>query len=210
MFSFVQALVEEANQSDNADKENTEVRHNSEEHEHAKKQEPLLSLLDKARERRQNAEEYMKLLFRYGGALIGKKKWKTNSLTKRFSDYVTIADEAFLWLCIDTYLPVYNRVDKYNANPAVKRILMVSNQATENNKDKAKPRTASGNRYGWTTAGIQEFNKYCEAIADERTMSSNKFEDDFLEYCQTNTLPQHRPNTGPKTPPIKAWNCLAL
>ena len=204
-------MVEEANQQEPSNKENTHVHQDSEELGKAKKEEPLLSLLAKARERRQNANEYMKLLFKYGGALIGKKKWKTNSLTKRFSDYVTIADEAFLWLCIDTYLPLYNPNNKHKANPEKQMILMVSNHATaDTNKHTEKPRTASGNRYGWTTAGIQEFNKYCEAISAERRMSSNKFEDDFLTHCQANTLPKNKTNTGPKKPQIKAWNCLAL
>ena len=170
-----------------------------------------MPVLAEARERRQNASKYMKLLFEYGGALIGKKKWKTNSLTKHFSDYVTVTDEAFLWLCIDTYLPLYNPADKHKANPEIKRILMVSNHATDMlDKATEKPKTASGNRYGWTTMGIQLFNKYCEDIMEERRMSSNQFDDDFLTYCQTNTLPHKRTAAEQKKTPIKAWNCLAL
>ena len=75
-----------------------------------------LDLIDEARARRSAAPAYCQLLHTYGSALVGKKTWKKKHLIEHFSDYVSVADEAFLWLCLDTYLPRWNRneVDKTN------------------------------------------------------------------------------------------------
>ena len=117
---------------------------------------PLLQLFPLARERRINEQECMQMLFRYGGALIGKKKWKTNCLTKKFSDYVTTADEAFLWLCLDTYLPICNPDNVRNANREIQQTFMISNQELERNKENNVAKTANGNRYGWTAEAIHQ------------------------------------------------------
>ena len=174
------------------------------------REETVLELLPRARQRREHADAYMKLLFRYGGALIGKKKWKTSCLTKSLSEYLTTADEAFLWLCIDTYLPIYNPQNIHDTNREVQQTLMVSNHAMANNKENMVSKTANGNRYGWTTAGIQEYNKYCHEIVHERHEYGKTFDDAFLTHCQEHTSPTKKTVARPRTPPIQAWNCLAL
>ena len=173
-------------------------------------EETVLELLPRARKRREHADAYMKLLFRYGGAVIGKKKWKTSCLTKSLSEYLTTADEAFLWLCIDTYLPIYNELNINNSNREFQQTLMVSNNAIANNKEKMVSKAANGNRFGWTTAGIQECNKYCHEILRERREYGKPFDDAFLTHCQEHTSPTKNNVARPRTPPIKAWNCLAL
>ena len=87
-----------------------------------------LTYIADARERRKDLQAYTKLLMAYGGALVGINDWKKQHLTASFSKYVTIADEAFLWLCLDTYLPLYNPTNIDSINPTDGHILMVSNK----------------------------------------------------------------------------------
>ena len=88
---------------------------------------------------------YAKLMKAYGGALIVINDWKKKHLTESFSHYVTVADEAFLWLCLDTYLPIYNPTDVDCINPTDGHILMVSNKDTGVSKNSATPLTPTGN-----------------------------------------------------------------
>ena len=171
---------------------------------------PLLQLFPLARERRMNEQECMQMLFRHGGALIGKKKWKTNCLTKKFSDYVTTADEAFLWLCLDTYLPICNPDNVRNANREIQQTFMISNQDLERNKENNVAKTANGNRYGWTAEAIRTHNRCCQAILRERDTCGKGFDAAFLQHCQEHIVPPKRTVVREKTPPIKAWNCLEL
>ena len=184
----------------------------------------LLTYISDARERRKDLQAYTKLLMAYGGALVGINDWKKQHLTASFSKYVTIADEAFLWLCLDTYLPLYNPTNIDSINPTDGHILMVSNKdsgldnsatpltPTSNDSIKTKTRntspTANGNRYGWTKEGILRYNRYFTAIEQERKVHTN-FDAYFLKECQANATPAQT-TTAQKIQetPTFALNCL--
>ena len=182
-----------------------------------------LQFIVDARVRRRNPSAYTTLLRRYGGALIGINIWKKQHLTSSFSDYVTTADEAFLWLCLDTYLPIYNRNDIGDINPTDGDILMVSNKdsgsdssltPTSPTSDKeavfntrqTSP-TANGNRYGWTKEGILRYNRYFRSIAEEREHDTT-FDAFFLKKCQENATPaQTKYVSKQHETPTFAFNC---
>ena len=186
--------------------------------------ESSLQFIAEARVRRQNQSAYATLLQAYGGALVGVNIWKKKHLTSPFSEYVTIADEAFLWLCLDTYLPIYNRNDIGDINPTDGGILMVSNKDTGcekiatplkptvsqtpvSNTRQTSP-TANGNRYGWTKEGILRYNRYFQSISHERRENTT-FDTFFLQQCQKDATPA-RTKTLSKTQetPMVAFNCL--
>ncbi len=191
---------------------------------HTKNNTSLVFIAD-ARERRRNVTAYSKLMMIYGGALIGIKDWKAKHLTASFSQYVTVADEAFLWLCLDTYLPIYNMGNIGDINPNDGQVLMMSHKDTGNDNS-ATPSTptgntgttkqkfntsptATGNRYGWTKEGIMRYNHYFRAITQERK-EFNNFDAYFLEVCQANATPLQTPRSQQnKELPALACNCLA-
>ncbi len=183
-----------------------------------------LAYIADARERRRNVTAYTKLLKIYGGAIIGIKEWKTKHLIASFSEYVTVADEAFLWLCLDTYLPIYNIGNIDEINPTDGQILMVSHKDTGNynsttpstpngNTGTTKQKlntspTATGNRYGWTKEGILRYNHYFRAIAQERK-EFNNFDAHFIQECLANASPiQTSMSHQKKVLPTLACNCL--
>ena len=181
--------------------------------------ESSLQFIAEARERRSNELAYATLLQAYGGALVGINLWKKQHLTSSFSEYVTIADEAFLWLCLDTYLPIYNRNDIGDINPTEGGILMVSNKDSglDNpatpvrekdvvNTRKTSP-TANGNRYGWTKEGILRYNHYFSQITQERSRDTT-FDAYFLKKCQENATPaQTKYVSKQHETPTFAFNC---
>ena len=186
--------------------------------------ESTLQFIAAARERRRNQKAYTTLLRAYGGALVGINVWKKQHLTSSFSEYVTIADEAFLWLCLDTYLPIYNRNDIGSINPTDGAILMVSNKDSGSNISvtPSKPTvsedavsntrqtspTANGNRYGWTKEGIMRYNRYFASIAQERR-SDTTFDTFFLQQCQEHATPaQTKTVSKNQETPTFAFNCL--
>ena len=184
-----------------------------------------LEFIAEARERRRQPRAYAKLMKAYGGALIGINDWKKKHLTESFSHYVTVADEAFLWLCLDTYLPIYNPVDVDCINPTDGHILMVSNKDTGVSKNSATPLTptgndgitqktpktsptANGNRYGWTKDGILQHNQYFKAIERERKEITN-FDAHFLKECQQNANTMQSTAQQIRETPTLALNCLS-
>ena len=186
--------------------------------------ESSLQFIAEARERRRNKLAYATLLQAYGGALVGINLWKKQHLTSSFSEYVTIADEAFLWLCLDTYLPIYNRNDIGAINPTGGAILMVSNKDSGldnpgtpvrpnvsekdlTNTRKTSP-TANGNRYGWTKEGIMRYNHYFRRISEERS-DDTTFDTFFLKKCQENATPAQTKHVSKQQEiPTFAFNCL--
>ena len=183
-----------------------------------------LQFIGDARVRRRNPSAYTTLLRKCGGALIGTNIWKKQHLTSSFSDYVTTADEAFLWLCLDTYLPIYNRNDIGDINPTHGGILMVSNKdsGSESSLTPSSPTsdeeavfntrqtspTANGNRCGWTKEGIMRYNRYFSEISQERR-SDTTFDAFFLKQCQENATPaQSKTVSKNNERPMLAFNCL--
>jgi len=188
-----------------------DARQNTEET-NAKERRALLELICNARRRRYaHGDEYNELLHRYGGALIGKKKWKTNCLTHRFSDYTTVADEAFLWLCLDTHLPVYNPSNIGNANSVQKKQMMVSvkkNKQANDLENKENVTTANGNRFGWTHDAINKYNKYFKSIAEEREAMSETFDEAFVRYCNDKASNKDSASTTVRKEIVTACHCL--
>ena len=141
-----------------------------------------IDLLDEARGRRAAAPAYCKVLYQYGSALVGKRTWKKKHLVAHFSDYVSVADEAFLWLCLDTYLPRWNKGNNERNGQDNEQVLVLSQKFLKDKGHNVK--TANGNRCGWTREGIDKFNYYFGQIRHERQRHNRAFDVSFKTYCQ--------------------------
>ena len=136
--------------------------------------------------RRLQAHAYTWLLEKYGPAIVGKRTWRTKHHKVKFSKLATVADEAFMWLCIETYSP-HGRI----AHVAASTSPLMMSPPTRANKDKSsslRVMTQTSNtrkgRCGWTNEGINLYNFHFKAIQLDRSKYGDDFDTAMMEHFQ--------------------------
>ena len=95
-------------------------------------------------------------------AVVGRKVYMSNRMTKPLSEWFTYTDEAFLLLCLESYVPKWNRAWSRKREEGLHTgVTTVAEDAKYTGKGK-------GTKLGWTKAGLERMNALMIDVARDR------------------------------------------
>jgi hypothetical protein len=140
----------------------------------------------------------------YIGAVVGLRRFEKDKCRKKYSEYVTVSDEAFAvltlennwmrWMAMakakhwkDSPVPTKWTVTRDKPTPVLtgksKKRALVNHSETERDKNQQGPQAR---RYrGWSAHGINRYNQLFDQIEKERSTNRGKrFEINLLKHFQ--------------------------
>jgi hypothetical protein len=106
--------------------------------------------------RTQSRPAYVELVDCLARAVVGRKVYIENRMTKPLSEWFTLTDEAFLLLCLESYVPKWNRTWAQQASLAVPRAVPRQQQEgeqKEGDEDAMYTGRSRGTKRSWSKVG---------------------------------------------------------
>jgi hypothetical protein len=117
---------------------------------------------------------YMELLDCLARAVVGRKVYMESRMTKPLSEWFTYTDEAFLLLCLESYVPKWNRAW------AQQRQQQEGEQNVEYEDARYTGKT-KGTKLGWTKEGLERMNALMIDVVRDRVANGEHFNNIFKE-----------------------------
>ena len=95
---------------------------------------------------------YIELLDCLVRAVVGRKRYVENRMTKPLSEWFTYTDEAFLLLCLESYVPKWNRAWARQQQEGQQNVTAADEE------DARYTGKAKGLKRGWTDEGKEQMN----------------------------------------------------
>jgi hypothetical protein len=124
---------------------------------------------------RRNASRaaYVELIDCLARAVVGRKVYMDNRMTKPLSEWFTYTDEAFLLLCLESYVPKWNRAWA-RQEEGQQNLAAVDEDARYTGKTK-------GTKLGWTKDGLECMNALMIDVARDRQANGAHFDNIFKD-----------------------------
>jgi len=124
---------------------------------------------------RRNASRaaYIELIDCLARAVVGRKVYMDNRMTKPLSEWFTYTDEAFLLLCLESYVPKWNRAWA-RQEEGQQNLAAVDEDARYTGKTK-------GTKLGWTKDGLERMNALMIDVARDRQANGAHFDNIFKD-----------------------------
>jgi hypothetical protein len=130
-------------------------------------------------------------------AVVGYSKYKENRTTRPFSEWCTHTDEAFLMLCMETYLRKWEhewRVEKYGQPRNL-------DQLDPARFESLYTAASQGTKRSWSAEGMERFNTLMINVFRDRRDNGRLFDEIFQEemkrkYTKVNTRQQNNNELG--------------
>jgi hypothetical protein len=119
---------------------------------------------------------YMELVDCLARAVVGRKVYMESRMTKPLSEWFTCTDEAFLLLCLESYVPKWNR--------AWAQQQQQPEGAPEQNVEYEDARytgRTKGTKLGWTKEGLERMNALMIDVVRDRQANGTHFDNIFKE-----------------------------
>jgi len=123
---------------------------------------------------RRNASRaaYVELIDCLARAVVGRKVYMDNRMTKPLSEWFTYTDEAFLLLCLESYVTKWNWA--WAQQEGQQNVAAVDEDARYTGKTK-------GTKLGWTKDGLERMNALMIDVARDRQANGLHFNNIFKE-----------------------------
>ena len=139
----------------------------------------------------QSRPAYIELLDCLVRSVVGRKVYVDNRLTKPLSVWFTLTDEAFLLLCLESYVPKWNRAWALASQPPVaapaQEPLAQEQQeegAEQQQRDEDDARytgRSRGTKRSWSREGLERFNALMIDVYRDRQTNGTHFDNIFRE-----------------------------
>jgi hypothetical protein len=113
---------------------------------------------------------YIELLDCLVRAVVGRKRYVENRMTKPLSEWFTYTDEAFLLLCLESYVPKWNRAWVRQQQEGQE------NMTAADEEDARYTGKAKGLKRGWTDEGKERMNALLVDVARDRQANGENFD----------------------------------
>ena len=158
---------------------------------------------------RRNASRaaYVELIDCLARAVVGRKVYMDNRMTKPLSEWFTYTDEAFLLLCLESYVPKWNRAWA-RQEEGKQNLAVVDEDARYTGKTK-------GTQLGWTKDGLDCMNALMIDVARDRQANwahlDNIFKEEMIRrYTKEDTRNpggrQHDEEVAPENRVVIVYN----
>ncbi|KAI2505583.1 hypothetical protein MHU86_8825 [Fragilaria crotonensis] len=106
---------------------------------------------------------YVELLDCLARAVVGRKVYVDNRMTKPLSEWFTLTDEAFLLLCLESYVPKWNREWAQSSRAPIAAAAAAERQQEGEQKegdgeDALYTGRSRGTKRSWSKDGLERFN----------------------------------------------------
>ncbi len=137
----------------------------------------------KGMRRIQSRPAYLELVYCLARAVVGRKVYIENRMTQPLSEWFTLTDEAFLLLCLESYVPKWNRAwtqqDSLAVPPAAAR--QQEGEQNEGNEEAKYTGRSRGTKRSWSKEGLQRYNALMVDEYCDREKNGTNFDDIFRE-----------------------------
>jgi hypothetical protein len=109
----------------------------------------------------QSRPAYVELLDCLVRAVVGRKVYIDSRMTKPLSEWFTLTDEAFLLLCLESYVPKRNREWAQSSRAPVAAAAarqQEEGEQTVGNEDALYTGKSRGTKRSWSKDGLERFN----------------------------------------------------
>ena len=131
--------------------------------------------------RKIKTKAYVQLLDCLGRAVVGRKVYIENRMNRPLSEWFTLTDEAFLLLCLESYVDKWNR-EWAQAPPADAAPQQQQDGGQEVDNDEARYTGRSqGTKRSWSKEGLERFNGLMVDVFRDRQVNGAKFDVIFRE-----------------------------
>jgi hypothetical protein len=114
---------------------------------------------------------YIELLDCLARAVVGRKRYMENRTTTPLSEWFTYTDEAFLLLCLESYVPKWNRAWARQQQQGQQQNVTAADEEDARYTGKSK-----GLKRGWTDEGKERMNALLIDVARDRQANGENFD----------------------------------
>ena len=120
-------------------------------------------------------------------AVVGRKVYIDSRMTKPLSEWFTLTDEAFLLLCLESYVPKWNRGwAKSSRAPVAAAAAAAERQQEEGeqtvgDEDALYTGKSRGTKRSWSKDGLERFNGLMIDVYRDRKANGANFDNIFRE-----------------------------
>lgn len=116
-------------------------------------------------------------------AVVGRKVYIDSRMTKPLSEWFTLTDEAFLLLCLESYVPKWNRewAQSSCAPVAAAARQQEEGEQTVGDEDALYTGKSRGTKRSWSKDGLERFNGLMIDVYRDRQANGANFDNIFRE-----------------------------
>ena len=131
----------------------------------------------------QSRPAYLELVDCLARAVVGRKVYIEKRMTQPLSEWFTLTDEAFLLLCLESYVPKWNRAWTQQASLAVPPAAArrQEGEQKEGNDEAKYTGRSRGTKRSWSKEGLQRYNALMVDVYCDREKNGTNFDDIFRE-----------------------------
>ena len=127
---------------------------------------------------RTSSAAYIELLDCLVRAVVGRKVYMDNRLTKPLMEWFTYSDEGFLLLCLESYGPKWNRAWARHQHQGQQNVAAADEEEEEEEEEEEALYTgkAKGTKRGWTKEGLERLNEIMVEVTRDRVANGAHFD----------------------------------
>jgi hypothetical protein len=119
---------------------------------------------------------YIELLDCLARSVVGRKVYMDNRMTKPLSEWFSYTDEAFLLVCLESYVPKWNRAWARRQREGGQQQNAAAAEDEEQDEDARYTGKAKGTKLGWTDEGKERMNALMIDVARDRQANGPHFD----------------------------------
>ena len=127
---------------------------------------------------RTSSAAYIELLDCLVRAVVGRKVYMENRMTKPLMEWFTYSDEGFLLLCLESYGPKWNRAWARRQQQGQQNVAAANEEKEEEEEQEDALYTgkAKGTKLGWTREGLERLNEIMVDVTRDRIANGPHFD----------------------------------